>query len=472
MHVPPMLQFADQGSFGRTARGGFRLRQGERLGLGALAVAFSVCGILLVHPASLAHFAFYLCLWGAWILLFHRSEAEDFGFAFVVNSAFITVFYLVQTTVYPDSYGTTSPLGSWTDDSYFFALVADSLPANLVVRDNYFLYTHPFATLVRWVTPLAIEHPMDVIFFQSGIAAMLATFSRKFMFQMSSDTRLANTVYVFTLVCPFLMMNGGVIFIRDTFAAALFVYSLCCINSRRFVMALAALALQMAVRPGTALILVPAYVIIYFVDIRAFCRRHRLLVAVGVILVALAGLRIAQSLPDLRELVGGTSEGGGIGFLGREIITDLTAEQDGNVLFLSIQKLPFLVKLFLNGAYIFLYPFLSPKHAFAGEFFDLRGITMNLVVPIQAFWLNAWFIAGALSRPRVTRRQTEILIAVIVAFLLIGTYSLQTRHKTILYPLYYFIIAIGFVRASPKQRRFGYLCSSALLLLQLAALTR
>jgi len=277
---------------------------------------------------------------------------------------------------------------------------------------------------------------------------------------------------VFVLVCPFLMMNGGVIFIRDTFAAALFVYSLCCLNSKRFVLALGAVVLQVALRPGTALILFPAYVIIYFFDIKAFLKKHLAVVSVSAVLLALGLARVIQMAPDLSDLAAGTSEGGGIGFLGRELLDGLTADPDGNVVFLSIQELPFLIKLFLNGAYMFLYPFLSPRYAFAGDYYDVRAITMNLIVPIYSFWLNAWFFAGAFSKARIAKRQTQVLVAVAVAFLLIGTYSLQTRHKTIIYPLYYFIIAIGFASATPKARRLGYSCSSLLLLLQLAFILR
>ena len=464
------MQLSNSSTLPRSKRAVFHLciRSEERVILACLAMVFTVLGIGVVNPHSLRHFAYYLCLWHGFIFLFHREDIKDFSFAFLINSACIVVYYLVQTWVFPDSYGTTSPLGSWTDDSFFYALVADTIPADLLVRDNYDLYSHPFTNLIRCLTILSIDHPMDVIFFQSGIAATLATFSKRFMFQLSSDRRLSNTVYVFALVCPFLMMNGGVIFIRDTFSASLLIYSLCCINSRKFFLALGAVGLQIMIRPGTALMLFPLYAIIYYSDIKEVTRRYFAFVGVGVVLLLLCVGYIFQTVPELSELGAGTTEGGRVTLLGRELFTGLTSNSDGNVVLLSIQELPFFIKLFLNGAYIFLYPFLSLKAAFAGEYFDLRSIMMNLVTPIYAFWLNAWFIAGALSRVRVTKKQTSIIIAVIVTLLLIGTYSLQTRQKTTIYPLYYFIVAIGFNRAPLRARQTGYLCSFFLILLQVA----
>lgn len=437
------------------------------------AMLFTMLSIVIVNPFSLALFAYYLCLWLGFIFVFHKEVSNDFCFAFAVNSALISAFYLIQTYVYPDSYGTTSPLGSQTDDSYFFSLVADSIPQYLEVRDGYDLYSHPFTTFIRHLTVLPIDHPLDIIFFQSGTAALLATFSKRFMFQLSTDRRLSNLVYTFALVCPFLMMNGGVIFVRDTFSAALLIYSLACLNERRVILALVAVAIQIAVRPGTGLILLPLYFVIYFANIKVFVRNNPILTSVGIVLLGLCAWFLVQAvMANAFELLVGTSEGGAVGFLGREIFDGLTAAADGNKALLAIQDMPFVIKFFLNGAYIFLYPFLSPQAAFAGNSFDIRAIVLNLIVPIYSFWLNAWFIAGVMSSVRVTKRQTEIVISIILFFLLIGTYSIQTRHKTIIYPLYYFVVAIGFAKATSFTRQIGYAFSLLLIIMQVVMILR
>lgn len=448
------------------------IRPTEHPALAFAASLFTLVGVVIVNPGSIAFFAYYLLLWLAFILVFHREEAGAFCYAYLINSAFIAAFYLIQTNVYPDSYGTTSPLGSWTDDSYFFALAADSIPANLLIRDNYFLYSNPFTTLINSLTPMSIAHPMDAIFFQSGVAALLATFSRRFTIQLSGDARLGNTVYTFAVICPFLMMNGGVILLRDTFAAALLIYSMACLNARRFGLSAMAIAFQLAIRPGTGLILLPAYAVIYSSNILALLRRHPLLLPIGTaaIVAALATAltlswdRLLDLAPDFLESA--LFKAASVDLLGRELFADLTADPGFNNALLAIQELPFAIRFVLNGAYIFLYPFLNPRVATAGQFFDIRALTLNLFLPIYAFWLNAWFIAGAITKARVARRQRAIVWAIVVALLLIGTYSLQTRHKTILYPLYYFIVAIGFRKASAGERRVGYACSAFFLLIQ------
>lgn len=456
-----------------------RLAPFERYALACAATVVTAAGIFAVHPQSIAHFSYFFCLWVLAVGLLHRQDSARFAFAFLINSAFIALFFVVQTAAFPDSYGTTSPdSSSWTDDSHFFTLLADELPANLLVRDQYFLYTHTFSTLIRVLTPLPIVHPMDAIFFQSGTAALLATFTRRFTLQLGGDRQLGDVVFAFTVACPFLMMNGGVVLLRDTLAAALLVYSLSCLLDRRLLLALGAVLLQLALRPGTGLILLPAYLIVFGSDLRAFARRHQAaapLVLIGVPLVVGAGVallwdRLVGLAPDL--FAAALASGAAVDLFGREVIDDLVATENANVVFLAVQDLPFVVKLFLNGAYMFVYPFLSPRYAFASTSFDLRGITMNLLVPVYALWLNAWFIAGAITRQRALLRQVGIVAAVIVSLLLIGTYSLQTRHKTILYPLFYIVVAIGLCRATPAERRVGYWCSGLLLLLQVPFIFR
>jgi hypothetical protein len=133
-----------------------------------------------------------------------------------------------------------------------------------------------------------------------------------------------------------------------------------------------------------------------------------------------------------------------------------------------MQGLPFPVRFVLSGAYMFAYPFLDPMEAFATPYFDVRNVLMSLVIPIYAFWLNAWFIAGAITRVRAMDGQKAVFWAAILTLLFVGTYSLQTRHKTIVYPLYFLIIAVGMVRAKRRDKQIGYAASFSLVALQLA----
>ncbi len=433
------------------------------------ATVMTVGGIMIVHPASLMGFFYYLLLFSIFILVFHKNEMPSFLMAFTVNSALISAYYVIQTAVYPESFGTSSPLGSWTDDSFFFALVADSIPPALLLRDNYSLYTSPYSDFIRFVSLLPIHHPMDVIFFQSGVAGILTTFLRRFTIQHTGDARLGNIAYFFALFCPFLLMNGGALLIRDTLAAALLIYSLACLNKRQWPLALAAIIIQVVIRPGTGLILLPVYYLVYLPGIRQFSAGRASKLILGLPILTVAGLALAATFLDLTQY---QSYFDNMSLSGRDYSDALQVDQSANRILLSFQQMPFVIRFVLNGAYIFLYPFLSVAAAFPGEYFDIRSVLLSLAAPIEAFWLNAWFVAGLITRARVATQQRQIGLAVIATFLLIGTYSMQTRHKTIIYPLYYFIVAIGFAKSEAMERRIGYAISAVLIILQLLVMIR
>jgi hypothetical protein len=432
--------------------------------VGGIAATITVGATFYVHSYSIALYVYYFALWSTFIYIFHRKNFRDFAFAYVVNSLAIAVFFLIQTYVYPESYGTTSPLGSWTDDSFFFALAADSAPPSLELRNSYYLYSQPFSTIVRLVTLLPTSHPMDVIFFQSGVAALLATFTKRFMWQMSSDLKLSNAAYLLAITCPFLMMNGGVIFIRDTFVAALLIYSLSCLFDRRFILAGAAIVLEIVLRPGTGFILLPAIALIYLAGGRMLGSRNIAVAALCLPLAVLVLSRVSIFSDLLPQYSASIAQ---VSVTGREVFNDLRADAGANAIFLALQEQPFLIRFVLNGVYMFVYPFLAPIDAFNTPYFDVRTVMMSLVIPVYAFWLNAWFIAGAITRVRAMNRQSLVLWGMIVTLLIVGTYSLQTRHKTIIYPLYFLIIAIGMVRAKPSERQIGYAASFALVAVQL-----
>jgi hypothetical protein len=430
----------------------------------AAAVAATIIATSTVHLYSVGMYFYYFVIWGAFIYAFHRSSFRDFTFAYVVNSLAIAAFFVVQTYVYPESHGTTSPLGSWTDDSFFFGMAADSAPPSLELRASYYLYSQPFSTMVRWLTLPPTSHPMDLIFFQSGTAALLATFTKRFMWQMSADSRLASTAFLLAVTCPFLMMNGGVIFLRDTFVAALLIYSLSCLFGRQYILAGAAIVLEIVIRPGTGFILLPAIALIYLAGGRLLSPRNLAVAGLCLPLAVLVLARVSVFADLLPEYSASIAQ---VSVTGREVFNDLRADTGSNAIFLALQDLPFLIRFVLNGGYMFAYPFLAPDQAFSTPYFDLRTVIMTLVVPIYAFWLNAWFIAGAITRVRAMDRQKLVFWATIITLLIVGTYSLQTRHKTIVYPLYFLIIAVGMVRAKPVDRQIGYFGSFALVALQL-----
>lgn len=419
-----------------------------------------------VNWQSTLGYFYYFIIWLIFIVLFDHVETKTFTFAFVVNGFLTVVYITIQCLSDPTSYGTTSPTGSWTDDSYFFALLADKVPTGLFTRENYFTYSEPFSNLIRFLTPFKIYHPLDVIYFQSGIAALLCTYVKKFTIQITEDKTIGYTAYLFCLVSPFLLMHGGAILIRDSAVAALFIFSLSCINSKRYFPAFIAISLQFFLRIGTGFILLPLYFIIFFNEIKIFFNQFKnYAYIIPLFLLTILLIYIYQSI--IIENLNLILLSKGVSASGREIFDDLESG-NGNVIFLFIQNQSFVIKLILSSLYVFLYPFLNSTGSITDHGVDMRTILVNVVYPIYLFWLNAWFFSTFLDKNIKFDKKKLLIIAFIVGFFMIGIFSLQTRHKTIMLPLYYIFVAIGFSLSSKNSKLIGYTISGSWVLIQIS----
>lgn len=429
------------------------------------------CTIILltsiVHPYSVFAFCYFFVFFAVFIFLLDRKEGQYFIYAFVVNALFTVIYICLQTYVYPNTYGVTSPSGAWTDDSFFFSLLAEKIPPDMYIeRENYYLYTSFFTNVIKFISPFKIYHPLDALYFQSGIAAILSVYTRQLAIQLTGDLKVGKVAFLLCLICPFLLMHGGAILIRDTFVASLFILSICFINRKRYFIALIAIILQFPLRSGTALIYFFLYIVIYFNDIKNFVFRLKNFPYIGMFVLAVVTLAyFARSL--IVEEVTALLVEKGITASGREVYDNLT-EGGGNPIFLFIQNQNFLVKAVLSSMYVFLYPFFTFSGLLNDDGLDPRAFLLNIIYPIYLFWLNAWFFAAVFQKNPRFRQQYLWLIVFIVGFLLVGIFSLQTRHKTILMPLYYLFVSIGFCYSNKKYKTLGYILSLIWLLIQIA----
>jgi hypothetical protein len=431
-----------------------------------LSYFFVLIGIILINPGSFLNFLYYFFFWFVIFYYINKRALDEFIFCYAVNSVLIIFFYFIQIYYYPDSFGTTSPLGSWTDDSYFFALVADSIPPELQVRDHFSEYTHPFTTIIKFISFLSITHPMDVIFFQSGVSALLASSSKRFMFQISGDKKMSDFLFFIIIFCPFLAMHGGVVLLRDTFVSALLMFSLCCINDRKYILAVSAIIISLFVRPGTILILLFLYAIIYSSEIKKFLISFKVKALAGILAPLICLFFFTLSSNEIFfEFVILQIKASDISFIGREMYEDIYNKN--NSIFVSIQESNFIIKLIAGGLYFFSYPFFSYAEFFAFENFDLRTFLTSIIMPIYAIGLNAFFIAAILTKSSELKKINMLILAVLVVYILLGTYSLQTRHKIIVQSVFYTIVVFGLFKSKHHSKLIGFFISISIFALQL-----
>jgi hypothetical protein len=127
----------------------------------------------------------------------------------------------------------------------------------------------------------------------------------------------------------------------------------------------------------------------------------------------------------------------------REDIIGVLTRMDADAFLLKLTKLPFLPRIILLGIFFFFAPFLKFRFYTLGVF-NIRFIMMSLVAPVVLIFCWSNILKSSLfsiSTPRNNIRYI-FLIAVFIAICL-GVFSLQSRHKTVLMPFLYILMASG-----------------------------
>lgn len=427
--------------------------------------------VLKVHPHGLLGYGYYLGLGLVFMFAFDRTECRDFVSAYLGNALLTALYVAVQVRFYPESYGCTSPLGAQTDDSFFFSLVADSIPPGLDTRPGYDQYQYGFTTLVRWLTPFRVVHPLDVLFFLSVIAGLVCVYTKQLARLLTADRSAARLAFWLALLCPLMLMNGGAVFVRDTFVAALLVLSFCCLYRRRHVAFCLCFALQLVLRPGTAFIVLVLYLVMFAEHLGVLVRTKARRLALIVALVAV-GVAVPLMFFMNRDWVEWHLEKNGIVLneLRRAGQEDTLAGGFGKGAFTLIQNQSLLPRVALSTVYMYLGPFLNPANLVTPHGFDTRILLTNVIYPLWALPAYALFFAALFSRPAFRGVLRRWAVMFFVACFLIGVFSLQSRHRVVIQPLFYAIAASGAVASSALVKLLGFGLAGLWIIAQLAYL--
>jgi hypothetical protein len=139
--------------------------------------------------------------------------------------------------------------------------------------------------------------------------------------------------------------------------------------------------------------------------------------------------------------------------LGRDFSSTLSDVVSENGIFYKIQELNFIQKFFIAPIYIFLYPFFSINFFNNINGFDIRSFFLSFVYPIEGIFLYPLFFAGIFIRNYFKKNHSFYLkLFFIIGFIMLGLISLQTRHKTVFMPFFYYFVALGTIENSIWKR--------------------
>ncbi len=423
----------------------------SRFALAMLALMVQVAAISVINVVSVLCYLYFLLLTlMLYRLLIGKWSVEPL-FLYAFYSFLVIGLYSLQYWTLPKYVGFSGPLGIGTDDLGYYLGAADSIPDELMSSSLSYPYNLAFlprydllsySRLIRFVTVLPIHHPFDVLFFNALGAVFVPVFTREVAFMLTGQRRVAQTAFGLVAVCPFVLSNS-LILVRDGWTATLCIGAAYFLLKRRYLLMIALTALLFYLRVGSGLLSLTvlfSLALLQIVRSRAGAMEKFFFVCgIGVvgILVALSILPVAHDYLVEKKVWGNL-------LFRVSFLEEFLAKHSPDAELVKIYRQGFLVRILFGVPYFLGAPFFSWNAFRVQGVWVPRGFLMNLfAIAFVVYFgkliqgiLKAW-----LGRDWDMRVVTVVLL---ISILIISQVSLQGRHKTMVMPLFYVVVAYGY----------------------------
>lgn len=436
--------------------------------LSILAIFVEVAVILVINAASVFNYLYYFLLTIIVYRLLVRKRGLEPLSLYAFYSLLIIGLYLLQYWCIPEYLGFSGTLGFGTDDSRYFWQIADSLPPNFPVPP-YFSPPLPYCMLVKFVTVLPIHHPLDALFFNALGAVFIPVFTREVAFMLTGQRRAAETAFKLVMWCPFILLNSLVL-IREGWVTALSIGAIYFLLKKRYLSMLALTALTFYLRIGSGLLLLVG--LFSFIVLQVIRRRtsvaNKFLYVCG---VAVIGVLVVLPLsPTIHSY---WSRKGSLGNLFREnFFESFVTRHNPDAQLVKLYRHGLWARILFGVPYFLSAPFFSLDVLVHNGMWIPRGFLRNIFAVAFVFYFGR-LVQGILKAWQDKNLSIKVITAVFFAsILIISQLSLQIRHKTMLMPLLYIVVAYGYHNKNRIGTLLGKMGAVALVAIQAFVLLR
>jgi len=396
--------------------------------------------IVLIHPLSIfSYLYFFLLSLLCYKILVGDGKLEPI-YLYPFYSFLIVIMYLLQYWGYPEYFGFSGGLGIGTDDARFYSMVAASLPSDFPVRVD---WIYPYGQLLRAVTWwYQVKHPLDILFFNAIPLVLIPSLTSGVAATLTDQEAIRKTSYRLVALCPFLLSNS-LILIRDGWIAMAFIGAILYFLEGKYARMALLVALAFYLRIASALVLL--FVLIAFAMIELIHKRgiSRLTYSVGI----LVGIGVTAFLfyPSVDRYLEAKGVYNNIAFRENYLSfmeLSVQASSSGDSVALWIYHQSPWIRLPLGFVYYFMAPFFVPNFIGKGVLAP-RGLLTNLFAILSVFYLKCFIQAVFKAWHDDSIKWRVIILTYLVSVLMLSQVSIQLRHKVMLLPLFYVLVAYG-----------------------------
>lgn len=414
-----------------------------------------VAALTFADTTSLFSYGYALLLLVVSGYIISRKEMKDLFFAFHFYLLFAIAFTIIFKSQFPAYLGMTGEEGGiGTDDCRFYAQVVGGEGVGYTIMVST-VDLMPYSLLLKLIYPFQIFTPLNILTPTLLFTAYLPIYVRRLSYLLTNDNKLARLAFLYTLICPFTLYFGCII-LRESFTALMVIAGLCYFLQKRYVPLFICVFALIWVRFGTLAFLLCGIVLLYRYQLRHKTRSDFPFVILILVIIGVFYL----SFSYFQEFSKGKLEYGLIRSTDNERYEDSTIG--------ALMRLPFPLNILLSTVFFLFIPFLGiPQphygHYLVGSFFQ------GFFTPLFMFFLWKPIFNATLSALLERRHEAakKILYMAIIFAMILGTISMQSRHKTVLFPILCILAAYGYANKNKKYDGSATILASIVIGVQL-----
>ncbi|MHA1337832.1 MAG: hypothetical protein ACTSPW_19170, partial [Promethearchaeota archaeon] len=394
-------------------------------------------------------FIFYFLYLFFFNIFFKNSKIAKATCVFSIYIIITVIIYWIQYLTFPEYHGFSGDLGFGTDDRYFYeeAVFGATYRGFRLNLHPYSLFLRGFVYLIsifKELHPIDLLfvnkelHPIDLLFVNVLGASFIPLFTKEVSYKISKNEKVSTISFFFTLFCPIIIVNS-LILVKDGWTAALFIGSFYFLIERRYLFLILSIIFLLFLQISSGVLLIISLLIfIFFISndkTIIINRSTKYFVSLFLLIITILALPYIFRFLEYYHLLEN--------FLFREeYLNFLTLGANENSMAVKIYTQPFLIRLVLGFFFYFGSPFLS----YNSLFYEGKIVARSLILfsfPFLFIFYFKYFIHSAYFSFLSKQKSVLVLFIIfILNILLLSQLSIQFRHKTMVMPLFYILVAI------------------------------
>ena len=396
-------------------------------------IIFLVCLFLITttYPRAIVSLLYSLLIVFVLSKIFKLKVSFSINI-FLVYTILCLVLFLFQLNHLPNWYGLSGPYrGVGTDDSRYFAGIADSLDFIPYGAKDYIGWDHWFSDLLDLLYPFHINHPLELVIFNLLGVVFLPFLGCRVASKINPTITKKNLklIFLFILFCPFIGSNTLII-MREGWVATFILIGLLSFLKKKYFYLILALSGLLYLRPASSIILISLLIPLY---LRNTSNTKKILFFSVLPLILITVLNLFNKF--FLNL-------GITGLIRTEFIESLLFDLDPNSTIYKIFKLGLPFNIVLLPTFFFFVPF--PDFSIIFSEIIPRHFLEKIISPIyNIFPMSALIYFIQKKNKNIYGR--SILFGYVYSIIIISLMSLQVRHKVMVMPIFY-ILAFTFFK--------------------------